>query len=416
MSENITSAISREIFNELNMLARVGADSSGGVTRLAYTELDRQAKEYIKTLFQNEGMQVKEDTAGNIIARRSGREEEAPAVAIGSHIDTVVNGGIYDGTVGVLAGLEVVRKLNKNNIVTDHPIEIIVFASEESSRFGVSTIGSKAMAGKIEYQTLEMLKDLNNIAFREAVESHGLSYERFLEAKRNRRELKAFIELHIEQGPVLESEGCKIGIATAIAAPTRYHVTIEGTAGHSGTTTMNLRKDALIAASEIVLQVEEIALQAEHLVGTVGVQRVYPCAANTIPGKVEMIVEFRSVDRATKRQAQDNFTSAIKEIEEKRNVSITVDLLSDEEPVLLDNQIAVRIESVCQQKQIPYEVMISGAGHDAMNIAALCPTGLMFIPSINGISHHPDECSKEADIVVGIDVLYDTVLQLTEGE
>jgi N-carbamoyl-L-amino-acid hydrolase len=405
------------LMEDLKTFSQYGKQDNGGITRLAYSSEEHQAKQHFISLCRQEGMTVRCDQAGNVIARRSGMNHDAPAVACGSHLDSVINGGNYDGAIGVLAGLEVVRRLNENHVETAYPIEIIVFACEESSRFGVSTVGSKAMSGQISLSSLASLKDAQDISFKEAVEAVGLSFEAFPLAQRSSDDLKAFIELHIEQGPVLEKGRYQVGVVKAIAAPTRYAILINGEAGHSGTTTMGLRRDALAAAAEVILAVERLANQesSNHSVGTVGVCRVHPGAANTIPGKVELIAEFRSVNRESKQRLHQLFFDKMEEIKQRRKIDIDVRLLSDESPVELDSTITGTISNICASSGYVYHEMVSGAGHDAMNMASLCPTGLIFIPSVNGISHHPDEFTRPQDIAVGVDLLYQTVLELAEG-
>lgn len=384
------------------------------VTRLAYSENEKKAKNYFIAQCKKENLEVRTDQAGNIIARRAGINCDAPAVACGSHLDSVVNGGIYDGALGVMCALESVRKLNSENISTEHPVEIIAFTSEESSRFGVSTIGSKAMSGLIDIEVLKTLKDRNGMSFEQAVQDQGLNLEEFPYAKRTSSELKAFIELHIEQGPILETKNFTIGIVTNISAPTRYSITVKGKAGHSGTTVMSLRKDALAAASEIVLGVERLAKGEEKAgsVGTVGALKVVPGTSNTIPGKVELIAEFRSVRDSSKNKLKRGFLNILKNIEQTRKVEIQVKQLSDEKPVSLDPYICNVIQSVCESEQYSYMHIDSGAGHDAMNLAHICPTGLIFVPSVGGISHNPEEFTREKDIEAGYNVLYKTILKL----
>lgn len=387
------------------------------VTRLAYSAEEKTAKDYFIAHCLKENLAVRTDSAGNIIACRAGQKASAPAVACGSHLDSVLNGGIYDGALGVMCALEVVRKLNREKIMTEHPVEIIVFSSEESSRFGVSTIGSQAMTGLINTDILKSLKDRDGISFEKAIQGQNLKLEEFPLAKRKPDELKAFLELHIEQGPLLEAKGHTIGIVSNIAAPTRYAIIVEGKSGHSGTTVMSLRKDALTAASEIVLAVEQLAKNEEELgsVGTVGALKVTPGTANTIPGKVELIVEFRSIHDENKQKLKQKFLSTVHHIEQKREVSVQINQLSDEKPVPLDPSIHDVIQSVCQSEQYSYLRMVSGAGHDAMNLARMCPTGLIFVPSVGGISHNPAEFTHEKDIEAGFHVLYETILKLAKG-
>lgn len=403
---------------QIKDFAKYGREESGGITRLAFSREERAARKHFMELCRNEHLDVRIDAAGNIIARREGEQPDAPAVACGSHLDSVIEGGIYDGTLGVLAGLEVVRRLNAESIRTKHPIEIICFAAEESSRFGISTIGSKAMAGYLDVEMLKLLKDKDGYSFGDVVAQYGLNINNFGNAKRSREELKAFLELHVEQGPVLEKHSKKIGIVKAVAAPTRIRTEVFGQAGHSGTTTMSLRRDALSAAAEIVLEVERIARQESrnNVVGTVGVLNISPGAVNVIPGYAELIVEFRSVYTETKKRVLKQFETSLARIAKQRKVDIQTSVLSDEQPVILDQNIIRTIERVCREHDYSFLHMVSGAGHDAMNIAAICPTGLIFVPSYKGISHHPAEFTADQDIEIGVEVLYHTIFHLAKGE
>ncbi len=399
----------------LEVFSRFGYGANG-ITRLAYTEPEKMAKTQFVKLCENEGMNVRLDAAGNVIARRSGVGEEKCAVACGSHLDSVINAGSYDGVLGVLAGLEVVRMLNRRNIQTRYPIELIAFTCEESSRFGVSTVGSKAMVGLLDMDVLAHVKDKAGMSFEEAVRLQGLDFARLPQARRSPDELKVFIELHIEQGPVLEQNKKQIGVVSSIAAPTRFRLNIAGEAGHSGTTTMELRKDALVGAAEIILAVEKLTTQEHHSfsVGTVGSLHVLPNSTNTIPGKVEMIYEFRSNDRESKYHLNRSLIEQIKDISERRGLTVESQLLSDESPVELNPFVRNVIKESCEVRGKSFLEMASGAGHDAMNMAQLCPTGMIFVPSVRGVSHHPGEFTEPFDVEAGVDILYETMLRLAE--
>lgn len=364
-----------------------------GVTRLAYTKEEMLAKEYITRLCEKEGLSVREDECGNIIARREGRHPSLPAIACGSHIDSVIEGGYFDGTIGVLGALEVIRRFNEKNIQTDRPLELISFACEESSRFGVSTIGSKLMAGLIKKEELANLKDKKGIFFSQAVEECGYSFEEIEKAKRGKEELCLFLEMHIEQGSTLENENEQIGIVTGIASPTRIHVEVQGKASHSGTTMMNMRKDALLGASEISLAVEEAAQEEAKYgtVATVGVLEVKPGAMNVVPGVSEMKIDVRSISYESKQRVIQNILKQFDRVGRERDLKIKWMFLSDDQPIQLDLGVIQTLSHTAESLNIPYLLMPSGAGHDAMNMSRLCPTGLIFVPSRDGLSHHPDE-------------------------
>ncbi|WP_010272846.1 Zn-dependent hydrolase [Paenibacillus senegalensis] len=397
----------------LEQFNQIGAASGKGITRLAYTPEHAEANRYFIELCKQEGMNVRIDACGNVIARRQGAEPELPAVACGSHLDTVQQGGRYDGTVGVVAALEVVRSLNDRQVVTRHPLEIISFACEESARFGVSTIGSKAMTGKWVKAEAEGWKDKNGISFREALETCSLSMEKVESARRQPEELKAFFELHIEQGPLLENKQKDIGIAIAISAPTRLEVTVQGKASHSGTTPMMLRKDALLGAAEIIAGVERAALsEADRgTVATVGVCEVSPGAMNVVPESVQLLIDIRGTVIESKRAVVQQLSALFGSIRDRRGLEIASRVISEEMPVLLAEETAASLADHCRRLELSYLYMNSGAGHDAMNMADFCPTGLIFIPSTNGLSHHPEEYTSIEHIAKGTQLLEEALIE-----
>lgn len=391
----------------MQQFSRIGASPENGITRLAYTKEHREANDYFIELCLKEGMTVATDACGNVIARREGAEPGLPAVACGSHLDTVQQGGRYDGTVGVIAGLEVIRSLNERKVITKHPLEIISFACEESARFGVSTIGSKAMTGKLPKGDAESWQDKNGITFREALAACSLSLDGIEAAARGPEQLKAFFELHIEQGPVLEKEQKGIGIVMGISAPTRLQVTIQGKASHSGTTPMKMRKDALLGAAEIIAGVEQAALsEAERgTVATVGVCEVSPGAMNVVPDSVKLKIDIRGTVMESKRSVLKQLAAIFNSIRSRRGLGITEQLISDELPVSLSEEVTASLAETCGRIGLSYLYMNSGAGHDSMNMANLCPTGLIFVPSKNGLSHHPEEYSSIEHIAQGVRLL-----------
>jgi N-carbamoyl-L-amino-acid hydrolase len=359
------------------------------------------------------GLEVSIDAFGNMRGRRAGTED-LPAVMIGSHLDTVPEGGNYDGVVGVLAGLEVVRMMNDCGLETKRPLEIINFSAEESSRFGMATMGSKALAGKLDVDTLKRLIDKDGVSLYETLKSCGYAADEIASARIEPGSIHAFLEMHIEQGPVLENSNCPLGIVSAIAAPTRFKVTVEGRADHSGNTPMTMRRDALAGASELVLGVERItgSESGEKTVGTVGYQYVTPGAMNVVPGKVELGIDIRDVVMADKNKAVEAVIALMAEIAERRNLQIAWQQLSNDEPVTLSQRVIDLLRETAAENGLASMVMPSGAGHDAMNMAKLADTGMIFIPSIDGISHNIAEKSRIEDICTGTDLLAQTVVKL----
>jgi hydantoinase/carbamoylase family amidase len=381
-------------------------------TRLAYSKEEKYAKEYIKRQLQHENMEVRMDEVGNIIAKREGQNPLLPPVAFGSHIDSVYEAGRYDGALGVIAALEIIRYLNEEDIVTTHPLEVIIFTGEESSRFGISTIGSRVMAGKLNLSEYAHLKDKFGITLTEALQSNSLSIKNSKKAAKSDGALHAFIEMHIEQGPVLEIENKDIGIVHAIAAPLRLSLKFSGEAGHSGTTPFKYRKDCLPAASEIVLEVENAAQQEEQhgTLATVGVLDVNPGAMNIVPGSAVMQIDIRSVSVESRDKVYKKIIKKIKEVEKKRELIIDTEVLTDETPVDLSEALTEEVENIATVNSYTFKHMNSGAGHDAMNMAYLCPTALIFVPSVKGISHNPEEFTKMEDIEKGLIVMKDLIV------
>jgi len=358
-----------------------------GINRLAFTDSDWEGRQYIIDCMTDAGLTVETDSFGNVIGYKVGKKPELPIVMVGSHTDSVPNGG------------------------NDHTIAVVDFMCEESSRFGAATLGSKAMRGELTLQDLHRLVDKQGISLYDALKERNLNPDA-IEHMEYKRPVKSFTEIHIEQGKVLEHEAKPIGVVTGIAAPERFYVTIRGNADHSGATPMNLRHDALCGASKIILGIEEIASMQEEppVVGTVGVVEVVPGAMNVIPGAVKLGVDIRSISKV----ARDSVVTLIKEfidvIAEKRGLSYTIEPVAQDHPVAMHPAMIREIEEAVQSVGVDYMTMPSGAGHDAMHWADDVPTGMIFIPCRDGISHNPAEFADMDHIVTGAKVL-DTVLR-----
>lgn len=403
--------IQRErLAKDFEAMARL-TDVGDGINRLAFTDADWAGRQYIVDRMIDAGLTVEADGFGNVICYKAGKNPDLPVVMVGSHTDSVPNGGNYDGVVGVLSAIEAVRSMTEDNVEHDHTIAVVDFMCEESSRFGAATLGSKAMRGELTLDDLHRLVDKKGISIYEALQSRNLNPDG-IETMEYTRPVKAFIEIHIEQGKVLEHEQKKIGIVTGIAAPERFYVTIRGNADHSGATPMKLRHDALCGASKIILGIEEIASMQEEppVVGTVGVIEVIPGAMNVIPGAVKLGVDIRSISKV----ARDSVVTLIKEfidvICEKRGLSYTIEPIAQDHPVAMHPAMIREIEGAVKAVDVEYMTMPSGAGHDAMHWADVVPTGMIFIPCHEGISHNPAEFTDMADIITGAKVL-DTVLR-----
>lgn len=403
--------IQRErLVKDFEAMAQLTAPGEG-INRLAFTDADWEGRQYIIDRMTDAGLSVEIDDFGNVIGYKIGKKPDLPVVMVGSHTDSVPNGGNYDGVVGVLSAIEVIRSMIDDGYEPDHTIAVVDFMCEESGRFGNATLGSKAMRGELTVQDLHRLVDKQGISLYEALKGRNLNPDG-VETMAYKRPVKSFTEIHIEQGKVLEHERKTIGIVTGIAAPERFYVTIRGNADHSGATPMNLRHDALCGASKIILGIEEIASMQEEppVVGTVGVVEVTPGAMNVIPGAVKLGVDIRSISKA----ARDSVVTLVKEFIDitagKRGLSYTIETIAQDHPVEMHPAMIREIEEAVKSVGVEYMTMPSGAGHDAMHWAEAVPTGMIFIPCRDGISHNPAEFTEMDDIVTGAEVL-DKVLR-----
>lgn len=403
------------IENDFNNISKFGGLSNGGVTRLAFSKEDMDSREYLISVMEDLGLTISIDAFGNMRGRRKGQEELSP-VAIGSHLDTVPEGGHYDGVVGVISAIEVIRVLNENNVETKRPIEVVNLSVEESSRFGGATLGSKLLSGKIKLKNLNKFVDKEGVSLYQALEDNGFKPDDIESAVLEKGDIYAFIEMHIEQGPVLETENIPVGIVTSIAAPTRFRVKFKGVADHSGNTPMSIRKDALTAASELVLGVERIARDeaGPATVGTVGYLYVKPGAMNVIPGGVELGIDIRDINSEDKKVAVKKVIKLIDDIKKRRPVEIDYEILTDDEPVQLSSMVIKTLEEKAKEIGLSYKIMHSGAGHDAMHMADIANAGMIFVPSKNGISHNIEEFTEMEDICKGTELLLHATISLAQ--
>ena len=403
--------IQRErLVKDFEAMAQLTAPGEG-INRLAFTDADWAGRQYIIDRMTDAGLSVEIDDFGNVIGYKIGKKPDLPAVMVGSHTDSVPNGGNYDGVVGVLSAIEVIRSMIDDGYEHDHTIAVVSFMCEESGRFGNATLGSKAMRGELTLQDLHHLVDKQGISLYEALKGRNLNPDG-IETMAYKRPVKSFTEIHIEQGKVLAHEQKTIGIVTGIAAPERFYVTIRGNADHSGATPMNLRHDALCGASKIILGIEEIASMQEEppVVGTVGVVEVTPGAMNVIPGAVKLGVDIRSISKVARNSVVTLVKEFIDITAEKRGLSYTIETIAQDHPVEMHPAMIREIEEAVKSVGVEYMTIPSGAGHDAMHWAEVVPTGMIFIPCRDGISHNPAEFAEMDDIVTGAEVL-DKVLR-----
>jgi N-carbamoyl-L-amino-acid hydrolase len=340
-----------------------------------------------------------------VFLRRVGEDDSLPAVATGSHLDTVIHGGIYDGMCGVVGALEALYMLKDAKL--KRSVEVIIFRAEESSRFGFATIGSKLMTGNGTPESFSKAAKKGELSYVEALENWGCNPDSYKEAIIAPNTYKSFSEIHIEQGKVLEETGKQVGIVHNIAAPTRFKIHIKGMADHSGATPMGFRKDALVSGAKLILAVEAAATAEKDngTVGTVGVVDVEPSSINVVPGGVTLWVDVRGVNNESIARTLEAIKAEANAVAENDGVAIEFEMLTADKPVALSEELAKKAEAICEAEGIDYLHMNSGAGHDAMHMAKLAPTTMIFIPCKEGISHNPAEFAKLEDICRAVEVL-----------
>jgi len=391
----------------LRELAQFGKTPEGGTHRLAYSDADVQAREYAMSLMRDAKLEVSIDAAGNIVGRRGGSDTALKPLMIGSHIDSVPAGGSYDGQVGSMGAIEVAQTLAENNVRLRHPLEVVLFQNEEGG-----TIGSLALAKGLTE------KDLNIVAnskktIREGIKFIGGDPDKLTSAVRKKGDLAGYVELHIEQGGILHQEKIDIGVVEGIVGVFWWEVTIEGFANHAGTTPMNGRRDALLAAAKYIVAVNRIVTSMPgRQVGTVGKIQAFPGAYNIIPGKVTTSLGLRDLDAAKVQMIFEKIQAEVRRIEATTGTKFDFRQINTSQPAPTDPRFRRVIDDAARQLGLTTKLMPSGAGHDAQEIAVLCPVGMIFVPSRDGISHSPREFSEPADITNGVNVLLHTLLKL----
>jgi N-carbamoyl-L-amino-acid hydrolase len=412
---------SERLLQELQTLSRftsVEQPKEGtAVTRVVFSDDDLRARKWLKELAAAEGLSVREDAVGNTFFRWQGSEPELPAVATGSHIDAIPHAGMYDGTVGVLGGLEAVRALKQSGFVPKRSIEVVLLTSEEPTRFGIGCLGSRLISGTLDPERADGLHGAQRGSEQETLAQvrEAAGFRGPLSSVRLKpRHYHAWVELHIEQGPLLEREGISIGIVTAIAAPASYRFMIEGVGGHAGALLMPDRRDALCAAAEIILSLEKHALATKAIdtVATVGTCDVYPGAVNSVPSKVTLQVDVRDIDPARRDGVTLAVRRDIEELARRREVKVTETLVNADAPATCSPHMVQVINEICQEQGIAPKHMVSRAYHDSLFLAQVAPIAMIFIPCRGGVSHRPDEYAAPGDIANGVRVLAATLARL----
>lgn len=385
-----------------------------GMNRLVYTKEEEAALNYLKGIFHELGLSVRVDAVGNLFARYEGLDPILKPIVSGSHIDSVRNGGKYDGNLGVLAALEVIQRLHEEGLRLKHPLELFISKDEEGTRYGSTMFGTAAMIGEVTHEDLDSRMDADGISLREAIQKAGYAPEELASAVVQPGSLAAYIELHIEQAVVLESEALPIGIVTGIAGPCWISVTIKGVAGHAGATPMRIRHDPMVAASRLIAETDRIARQYQDTVATTGLVKVDPGTTNVIPREVYYTIDLRDVNMDHRNLAEKQIRDYAKNLESELGVTIEFGDLVRVDSVPCNPDIMDLIEGASQELGLKSLRMPSGACHDAMHFGGICPFGMIFVPSVRGYSHRADEYTSPEDCANGADVLLQTILKLDE--
>lgn len=401
------------LLDRIDALAQVGAIDGGGVCRLALTDADRDGRDLVVQWMHDLGLDVHVDAIGNVVGIRAGRDNSLAPVMTGSHIDTVRTGGRYDGNFGVLAGLEVVETLAVAGVVTEHPLAVAFFTDEEGARFHPDMLGSLVYVGGMAVETALDLPGNDGTRLGDELQRIGYAGSHPCPGIVPH----AFVELHVEQGPVLEAEGITIGAVTGVQGICWQELTIEGQSNHAGTTPMSMRRDAGFVAARIAVAVREIVAElGGNQVGTVGSLRLHPDLVNVVAARATMTVDLRNTDRATLHTARARLAARIDEIAAAEGVTVTSRVTADFDPVDFDHRVIELVDSTAQRLGNSVRRMPSGAGHDAQMLARVCPTAMVFVPSAGGLSHNVAEHTDADDLVAGADVLLQTLLALDTTE
>ena len=407
-AEAVLSVSSQRIESRIFELAKFGKDANGRGYRVAYTNGDIEGRAWFMELMKKAGLDPTIDAGGNIIGKRKGKNPTLKPIGFGSHIDMVPDGGNYDGTLGSISSLEVIEILNENNVVTEHPLEVIIFGNEEGG-----TIGSKAMTSGLTKEGLQQ-KSQSGLTMAEGIRAIGGNPESINNSIRKKGDIKAFLELHIEQGGILEKENVQIGVVEGIVGIVHWEVTVEGFANHAGSTPMNMRQDALLAASQFIIAVNEVIKSVKgSQVGTIGKIAIQPGAYNVIPGKVVLGLEIRDLSSDKIEMLYSEIEKRAATISESSKTKISFERQANpSKPALTDKALQQTINTSAKALGFTTKFMQSGAGHDSQHMALIAPVAMIFIPSVGGISHSPKEFSTAVDMANGANVLLQTILKV----
>jgi ureidoglycolate amidohydrolase len=399
--------------SEIEALAAFSDAEPPAVTRVVFTPSERKARDWVKKQCSDAGLVLRDDPAGNTFARWVGSDPQAPAVGTGSHIDAIPKAGKYDGVVGVLGGLEAIRALQRSGFLPKHSIELLIFTSEEPTRFGIGCIGSRLLSGTLTADKARKLTDNDGASVETVRRGAGLTGE-LEEVKLPKGYYAAFVELHIEQGPILERERKPLGVVQRIAAPASLRVMIEGSGGHAGGVLMPDRRDALCAAAELILALEDAARTSGAIdtVATVGICDVFPGAVNSIPARVRLSLDIRDTDLQRRDAVIRKLEESCEATSAKRQVQIHTELLNADAPAESGPTVVTALSEACRKHGFDFLTMTSRAYHDSLFMSRISPVAMLFIPCRNGYSHRPDEYSSPEDIARGALVLAETLATL----
>jgi len=403
------------LISEIEALASISDAEPPAVTRIVFTPTDLKSRDWLKARCEEAGLAVRHDAIGNTFARWSGSDPTLPPVGTGSHIDAIPNAGKYDGVVGVLGGLEAIRALQRSGFRPRHSIELLVFTAEEPTRFGIGCLGSRMLSGTLSADNARQLKDSEGASLDDVRERAGVSGD--LEAvKLPSGYYNAFVELHIEQGPRLEGQGIPLGVVTSIAAPASLRISIEGSGGHAGGVLMPDRRDALCAAAELILAIENAARNSGAIdtVATVGICEVFPGAVNSIPSRVRLSADMRDTDLERRDDVMQQIETASQAIAATRRVPIHSAVLNADAPANCAPAIVEALSESCEKHRLKFVPIVSRAYHDSLFMSRIAPTAMLFIPCRNGYSHRPDEYASPEDIARGTLVLAETLAALSQ--
>ena len=402
------------LLSEIEALAQISDAEPPAVTRVVFTPTDLKARTWLRKKCLEQDLAVRQDAVGNMFARWAGTDETSAPVATGSHIDAIPNAGKYDGVVGVLGGLEAIRALQHSGFRPMRSIELILFTSEEPTRFGIGCLGSRMLSGALTVEAARKLTDASGETLehvRRKADMQGDLESVQLESGH----FHAFVELHIEQGPLLERAHVPLGIVESIAAPASYQLIAEGAGGHAGGVLMPDRKDALCAAAEIILTIEQAALAcgSTDTVATVGICDVFPAAVNSIPSRVRLTLDLRDTDLARRDQVFRAIENKSRAVSEKRSVSLQFQIVNADAPAICSSTVTDALVRSCSKHNLRFQKIVSRAYHDSLFMSRIAPTGMLFIPCRNGYSHRPDEFASPEDIARGTLILAETLAELS---